>query len=59
MANEEPGKSGWGGHRKGAGRKTTDRMVDLHIRISREAADKLRKIRNRAQWLDELIRNNA
>lgn len=59
MANEEPGKSGWGGLRKGAGRKTIDRKVDLHIRISREAADKLRKIRNRAQWLDELIRNNA
>lgn len=56
---DEKHKPTHGGARKGAGRKTTDRKVDLHIRISQEAADKLRKIRNRAQWLDELIRNNA
>ena len=56
---EEPGKKGWGGSRQGAGRKKADRQVDLHIRISQEAYEKLKLIKNRAQWLDELIKANA
>ena len=45
----------WGGAREGSGRPAGVRTVQLCVRISREAADKLDSIKNKSQYINDLI----
>lgn len=57
MANEEAKKtSGRGGRREGSGRPVTALKVPLMVRISQEAADKLAGVKNKSEYIDELIK---
>lgn len=51
-------KSTRGGYRPGAGRHTTDRSVPLSVRISQEAAEMISQVRNKSQYIDQLIKND-
>lgn len=48
---------GWGGSR-GGGRPVTDRNVAVTIRISQEAADKLKTVKNKSEFIDNLIKQS-
>jgi hypothetical protein len=54
MAEKNPN---WGGYR-GGGRPATDRNVAVTVRISQEAADKLKTVKNKSEFLDRLIKEN-
>lgn len=50
-----------GGRREGAGRKPNpdnNRKIPLMVRISQEAHDKLKKVNNKSEWIDTLIKDN-
>lgn len=47
-----------GGARQGAGRKPNDRSVPLMVRVSPEAAQVLEGVRNKSEYIDDLIKNN-
>ena len=47
-----------GGPREGSGRPRTDRKIAVSFRISQEAADKLATIKNKSEFLDELIKRS-
>ena len=51
MANN----NNWGGAREGAGRPAGVMTVQLCVRISREAAGKLEQIKNKSQYINDLI----
>lgn len=51
-------KSTRGGYRPGAGRHTTDRSVPLSVRISQEAAEMISQVRNKSQYIDQLIKKD-
>lgn len=48
-----------GGARQGAGRKPNDRSVPLMVRVSPEAAQVLDGVRNKSEYIDDLIKNNS
>lgn len=46
-----------GGARPGSGRPVTDRNIPVMVRLSQEAADKLKRLtRNKSEFIDELIK---
>ena len=46
-----------GGRRSGAGRPANDRNVQVLVRISKEAADKLSRLTsNKSEYIDNLIK---
>ena len=45
-----------GGYRPNSGRPATDRKVMLSVRISQEAADKIATVKNKAEFIDNLIK---
>ena len=47
-----------GGSRPGAGRPVTDLKLRLSLRISKEAHDKISKIRDKSAYIDNLIKQN-
>lgn len=47
-----------GGYREGSGRKATGRDYRLHIRLSKEAHDKLDMVDNKSETIDRLIRRH-
>lgn len=47
-----------GGARPGSGRPSTNRKVAVSVRISPEAADKLKRVANKSEFLDNLIMKN-
>lgn len=47
-----------GGYRPNSGRKATGRDYRLHIRLSKEAHDKLDKVDNKSETIDRLIRRH-
>ena len=47
-----------GGYRHGSGRKATDRNVPLMVRITQEAADKLAAVKNKSEFIDNIIKTN-
>ena len=51
----EKQKSTWGGAREGAGRPAGSSTVPICVRISREAAGKLDTIKNKSQYINDLI----
>ena len=46
------GRGGW----RGGGRPVTALKVPLMVRISQEAADKLAGVKNKSEYIDELIK---
>ena len=44
-----------GGRRPGAGRPTTDRNNILSVRISKQALDIIKDIKNKSEFIDNLI----
>lgn len=52
--NEE--KKQHGGPRPNSGRPTNDRNFALHVRISKEAYDKLQTVSNKSEFIDKLIK---
>ena len=52
-------KNGWGGSRPGVGRPTTDRNVSVNFRISQEAAELLKRQKNKSEYIDRLIKEAA
>jgi len=56
MENEQK-KSGRGGWRGGV-RPTTDRKIQLNVRISQEAADIIADVKNKSEYIDELIKRD-
>jgi len=51
-AKEASGRGGW----RGGGRPVTAYKVPLMVRISQEAADKLAGVKNKSEYIDELIK---
>ena len=49
----------WGGYREGGGRPATDRNVTVTVRISQEAADKLKTVKNKSEFIDRIIKENV
>lgn len=47
-----------GGYRPNSGRPATDRNIPITVRISKEAADKLATVKNKAEFIDNLIKKN-
>lgn len=45
-----------GGSRPGSGRPANDRSYTLHVRISKEANDKLASVPNKSEFIDSLIK---
>ena len=45
-----------GGYRPNSGRPTNDRNFALHVRISKEANDKLQTVSNKSEFIDKLIK---
>ena len=45
-----------GGPRPNSGRPTNDRNFALHVRISKEANDKLQTVSNKSEFIDTLIK---
>ena len=56
MAEKNPN---WGGYREGGGRPTTDRNVAVTVRVSQEAADKLKTVKNKSEFIDRIIKENV
>lgn len=52
-------KKSWGGYREGGGRPSTDRNVPVMVRISQEAADLLKRQKNKSEYIDRLIKEAA
>lgn len=50
------GKTTHGGARPGSGRPSKGRIVRLSIKVSEEAALKLKDIMNKSEYIDRLIR---
>jgi len=48
-----------GGYRIGGGRPATDRNVAVTVRISQEAADKLKTVKNKSEFIDRIIKENV
>lgn len=44
-----------GGVRAGAGRKRGDRTVPLNLRVSEEAAERLKEVPNKSKFVNDLI----
>jgi hypothetical protein len=49
----------WGGYREGGCRPATDRNVAVTVRISHEAADKLKTVKNKSEFIDRIIKENV
>lgn len=46
-----------GGYRPGSGRPANDRNIQLMVRISKEAHDKLNRLtKNKSEYIDSLIK---
>jgi hypothetical protein len=45
-----------GGVRPGSGRPANDRNVQLLVRITQEASDKLKQVSNKSEFIDNLIK---
>ena len=45
-----------GGRRAGSGRPANDRNVQLLVRITQEASDKLKQVSNKSEFIDNLIK---
>lgn len=45
-----------GGRRTGAGRPANDRNVMISVRVSKEAADKLATVKNKSEFIDNIIK---
>ena len=54
MAND----NNWGGFREGGGRPETDRKIAVTFRISQEASDKLKMVKNKSELIDRLIKES-
>ena len=55
---EEATKHTRGGYREGGGRPATGRDLPVTVRISREAFDKLKAVKNKSEFIDKLIKDN-
>lgn len=53
---ETKSKNAHGGYRQGAGRPNTDRNVPISVRISTESFEKLSKVKNKSECIDNLIK---
>lgn len=58
MVTMEPTKHTRGGYREGGGRPATDRNFPVTVRISREAFEKLKAVKNKSEFFDKLIKDN-
>lgn len=47
-----------GGYRPNSGRPTTERKITLSVRISPEAHALLAGVKNKSQYIDNLIKND-
>ena len=47
-----------GGYRPNSGRPANDRNIPLMVRISPEAADKLAAVKNKSEFIDNIIKSN-
>ena len=54
----EQQKNGHGGARQGAGRKANDRSIPLMVRVSPKAAAVLDGVKNKSEYIDNLIINS-
>ena len=50
-------KDNRGGRRQGSGRKKLGRDYQVCIKLSKEAYDTLKQLKNRSAYIDELIKN--
>lgn len=50
--------NGWGGFRENSGKPRGDRDYSLSVRISKEAKDKIARVHNKSEFIDELIKKN-
>lgn len=48
-----------GGSRPGSGRPANDRSYTLHVRISKEANDRLAAVSNKSEYIDNLIKQDG
>lgn len=56
-SGEEDNSNNHGGYRPNSGRPATDRKLQLSVRISQEAMDKLNaETRNKSEYIDKLIK---
>ena len=51
-------KNTHGGSRPGAGRRANDRKCMLSVRISHEAHEMLKPVRNKSEYIDRLIKQD-
>lgn len=59
MVEDKKSGNGHGGARKGAGRKANGRNIPLTVRVSQEAAQVLEGVKNKSEFIDDLILNNS
>lgn len=55
---EQNKNNNWGGYRENAGKPRGDRDYSLSVRISKEAKDKIARVHNKSEFIDELIKKN-
>lgn len=48
--------NGWGGFRENSGKPRGDRDYSLSVRISKEAKDKIARVHNKSEFIDNLIK---
>lgn len=58
MANEATKKTSGRGGWRGGGRPVTAYKVPLMVRISQEAADMIADVKNKSEYIDELIKRD-
>lgn len=56
---EQTPKKQHGGRRPGSGRPANDRNIPLMVRISQKAAERLATVGNKAEYIDNLIKQDA
>lgn len=55
---EKKNNNGWGGFRENSGKPRRDRDYSLSVRISKEAKDKIARVHNKSEFIDNLIKTN-
>lgn len=55
---EKKNNNGWGGFRENSGKPRGDRDYSLSVRISKESKDKIARVHNKSEFIDELIKKN-
>lgn len=51
--------NGHGGARKGSGRRNLGRDIPLSVRISLESARLIQGVKNKSEYIDELIKKDS